>query len=86
MSEDQISGIFSIMCPDCGTPLEFHHDAATRTADEVADVVGDDVPDDVRVCPECRSAFVVRFGFAFVVPCPTVPCPTVPCPTERGAA
>jgi hypothetical protein len=63
-------GIFAIMCPGCGKPLDNDDDGSSMQrlpADDVADERADDVPADVRVCDACASAFVVRFGHAFAV-------------------
>ena len=75
-----MTGIFALVCPECGVPLEDHPDDAAHAADagDVAssDDVAHDVADDVNVCVACTCTFVVRFGYAFAVPHPT----------DRGAA
>jgi hypothetical protein len=63
-------GIFAIMCPGCGTPLE-NDDDGSSTERSPADDVPADVPEDVLVCGGCASAFVVRFGHALAVARPT---------------
>ena len=71
-------GIFAIMCPGCGTPLEDDDGPSTGRlpTDDLADELIDDVPadvpaDDVIVCGGCASVFVVRFGHALAVGRPT---------------
>ena len=68
-----MSGIFALVCPDCGVPFEDHPESAAPGTDDVA---ADVVADDVHVCVACTCAFVVRFGYAFAVARPT----------DRGAA
>ena len=68
-------GIFAIMCPGCGAPLENDDDGPLPErlpADDFGDDVPPDVPaDDVIVCGGCASVFVVRFGHALAVGRPT---------------
>jgi hypothetical protein len=58
-----VFGIFTIMCPDCGAPVD-QGDPVAGTAD--GDVATDGARD-VLVCAECASTFVVRFGHALAV-------------------
>ena len=65
-------GIFAIMCPDCGAPVDQRPPLAV-TADDVAGDKVDHVDhvdgvDDVLVCAACASTFVVRFGHALALP------------------
>jgi hypothetical protein len=64
-----VPGIFAIMCPDCGAPVDQRPPVA-MTADDVAGDNVDDVDyvDDVLVCAACARAFVVRFGHALALP------------------
>ena len=75
-----MSGIFALVCPDCGVPFEDHPESAElrtdRATERAAGDTADDVADDVYVCVVCTCAFVVRFGYALAVPHPT----------DRGAA
>ena len=72
-----MSGIFALVCPDCGVPFEDHPESAAPGTNDVSDCTPDDgVADDVNVCVECACAFVVRFGYAFAVAHPS----------DRGAA
>ena len=74
-----MTGIFALVCPDCGVPLEDQPDSEARAADDDADRHRDpaaDMAGDVHVCAGCACAFVVRFGYAYAVPHPT----------DRGAA
>ncbi len=79
-----MSGIFALVCPDCGVPFEDHPESAASGTNDVSDRTPDDgvadaadvAADDVNVCVECACAFVVRFGYAFAVAHPS----------DRGAA
>jgi hypothetical protein len=59
-------GIFAIMCPGCGTPLEKDDDGSSPQR-----LVAGGFADDVIVCGGCATAFVVRFGHALAVARPT---------------
>ena len=66
-------GIFTIMCPDCGTPVDQRPPQAVTADDVAGDKVDDvddvaDVDDDVLVCAACVRTFVVRFGHALALP------------------
>lgn len=74
-----MSGIFALVCPDCGVPVEDQPESAVYATDGAADRHAEhaaDVAGDVHVCAGCTCAFVVRFGYAYAVPHPT----------DRGAA
>jgi hypothetical protein len=71
-------GIFAIVCPHCGRPLDQESARAGTdgasfvdtgdAAREMLENVAEDVPEDVIVCADCACAFVVRFGYALAVP------------------
>ena len=66
-----MSGIFALVCPECGVSFEDQPDDAAHATDAADDAAAPDFAPDAYVCVACTCAFVVRFGYAFAVPHPT---------------